>query len=66
MRWEWTAEDCFAQLICLGVRLSVGDDGKLVVDAPADLELTDDMLRVIKKFKPAIIFLLREISITRR
>ena len=58
MRWEWTTADCLAQLQVLGVRLSVGDNGKLVVDAPADLELTEDMLRVIRKYKPGLMRIL--------
>ena len=55
MRWEWTAHDCLVQLACIGVRLSVGDDGKLVVDAPEDLEITEAMLSVIKKYKSGMI-----------
>jgi len=61
MSWHWTAENCFSQLQSIGVELSIGDNGNLVVDAPKDLELTqDDMLRVIRKYKPGLMRILSD------
>ena len=63
MTWHWTAQDCLAQLACIGVRLSVGANGKLIVDAPADLEMTDSMLRVIRKYKSGLMTILSDINV---
>ena len=56
----WTARDCLTQLHLLGVRLSVGLDDNLIVDAPASLEMTDAMLSVIRKYKPGLLKILKQ------
>lgn len=61
-RRGWTAEDCHRQLGHTGLKLSLGPDDRLILDAPLHIEITPDMIRVVRKFKPGLLKILREIQ----
>lgn len=59
-RWQWTPEQCLRQLDMIGVRVSLDPTGdNLLLDIPDELDFTDDMKRVVQKYKPGIVSILQ-------
>ena len=56
---RWTAEDCCAQLRCIGAKAYLDSKGQLRIRPPKGKDLSPDARRVIKQMRSELVRFLR-------